>query len=292
MVMVKPGLPYLDIVRRVKERFLVPTYVYQVSGEYAMLQGAIERGWLDESVVLETLLGVQARRRRRHPHLFRRVGGQAPQGRLNTASRKCAIARSCQGARRSLPWKPTCPPCCGQQRHEVGIAAPVESAIGLGRDPGIVERLDDQRRHRDAAEEMPRRVALVIIVGAGEAVARRAEASSNSQMLRATARSARRSACGQLGDGGHRFRAHVAQQIGLIEDVAPAQHPPRGRGEVDGRRHRHGGAHRRAPRRARPETSAACCRRANSRSRRCRCAVSAGGSAASAKARSSLRPAW
>jgi porphobilinogen synthase len=59
MVMVKPGLPYLDIVRRVKERFLVPTYVYQVSGEYAMLQGAIERGWLDESVVLETLLGMK-----------------------------------------------------------------------------------------------------------------------------------------------------------------------------------------------------------------------------------------
>jgi porphobilinogen synthase len=57
MVMVKPGLPYLDIIRRVKDRFGVPTYAYQVSGEYAMLQGAIERGWLDESVVLETLLG-------------------------------------------------------------------------------------------------------------------------------------------------------------------------------------------------------------------------------------------
>ncbi len=56
MVMVKPGLPYLDIVRRVKERFQVPTYAYQVSGEYAMLQGAIERGWLDPAVVLETLL--------------------------------------------------------------------------------------------------------------------------------------------------------------------------------------------------------------------------------------------
>ncbi len=59
MVMVKPGMPYLDIVRRVKERFGVPTYVYQVSGEYAMLRGAIERGWLDESVVLETLLGMK-----------------------------------------------------------------------------------------------------------------------------------------------------------------------------------------------------------------------------------------
>ncbi len=57
MVMVKPGLPYLDILRRVKERFGVPTYAYQVSGEYAMLRGAIERGWLDEGVILETLLG-------------------------------------------------------------------------------------------------------------------------------------------------------------------------------------------------------------------------------------------
>jgi porphobilinogen synthase len=59
MVMVKPGLPYLDIVRRVKDRFAVPTYVYQVSGEYAMLKGAIERGWLDESVMMETLLGMK-----------------------------------------------------------------------------------------------------------------------------------------------------------------------------------------------------------------------------------------
>jgi porphobilinogen synthase len=56
MVMVKPGLPYLDIVRRVKETFQVPTFVYQVSGEYAMLAGAIERGWLDRKVVRETLL--------------------------------------------------------------------------------------------------------------------------------------------------------------------------------------------------------------------------------------------
>jgi porphobilinogen synthase len=57
MVMVKPGMPYLDIVRRVKERFRVPTFVYQVSGEYSMLKGAVERGWLDESVMMETLLG-------------------------------------------------------------------------------------------------------------------------------------------------------------------------------------------------------------------------------------------
>jgi porphobilinogen synthase len=50
-------MPYLDIVRRVKETFRVPTYAYQVSGEYAMLMGAVERGWVDESVVLESLLG-------------------------------------------------------------------------------------------------------------------------------------------------------------------------------------------------------------------------------------------
>jgi porphobilinogen synthase len=56
MVMVKPGMPYLDIVRRVKERFGVPTFAYQVSGEYAMLQGAVERGWLDDRVILESLI--------------------------------------------------------------------------------------------------------------------------------------------------------------------------------------------------------------------------------------------
>jgi porphobilinogen synthase len=56
MVMVKPGLPYLDIVRRVKDEFRAPTYVYQVSGEYSMLRGAIANGWLPESCVLESLV--------------------------------------------------------------------------------------------------------------------------------------------------------------------------------------------------------------------------------------------
>ncbi|MBS0959169.1 porphobilinogen synthase [Acetobacter thailandicus] len=57
MVMVKPGMPYLDIVQRVKETFSVPTYVYQVSGEYAMLMAAIRNGWLDhERAVMESLL--------------------------------------------------------------------------------------------------------------------------------------------------------------------------------------------------------------------------------------------
>ena len=56
MVMIKPGMPYLDIVRRVKDRFGVPTYVYQVSGEYAMLMAAAKNGWLDErAVIMESL---------------------------------------------------------------------------------------------------------------------------------------------------------------------------------------------------------------------------------------------
>ena len=65
-VMVKPGMPYLDIVRRVKDRFGVPTFVYQVSGEYAMLKAAAERGWHDgDAVMMESLLA------------FRRAGADA-----------------------------------------------------------------------------------------------------------------------------------------------------------------------------------------------------------------------
>jgi porphobilinogen synthase len=57
MVMVKPGMPYLDIVRRVKDEFGVPTYAYQVSGEYAMLKAAAQNGWLNhDACMLEALL--------------------------------------------------------------------------------------------------------------------------------------------------------------------------------------------------------------------------------------------
>ena len=59
MVMIKPGMPYLDIVSRVKESFGVPTMVYQVSGEYAMLQAAIQNGWLDEKVIEESLIAMK-----------------------------------------------------------------------------------------------------------------------------------------------------------------------------------------------------------------------------------------
>jgi len=55
--MVKPGMPYLDIVRRVKDEFKVPTFAYQVSGEYAMLKAAAQNGWLDhDAVMMESLL--------------------------------------------------------------------------------------------------------------------------------------------------------------------------------------------------------------------------------------------
>jgi porphobilinogen synthase len=57
MVMVKPGMPYLDIVRRVKDEFKVPTFAYQVSGEYAMMKAAAQNGWLDhDAVMMESLL--------------------------------------------------------------------------------------------------------------------------------------------------------------------------------------------------------------------------------------------
>ncbi len=60
MVMIKPGMPYLDIVRRVKDEFGAPTFVYQVSGEYAMLMAAAQNGWLDEqAVVMESLLSIK-----------------------------------------------------------------------------------------------------------------------------------------------------------------------------------------------------------------------------------------
>jgi porphobilinogen synthase len=58
MVMVKPGMPYLDIVRRVRERFGVPTFAYQVSGEYAMIMAAVRNGWLDhDRAMMESLIG-------------------------------------------------------------------------------------------------------------------------------------------------------------------------------------------------------------------------------------------
>lgn len=57
MVMIKPGQPYLDLIREVKNTFGVPTFAYQVSGEYAMHMAAIQNGWLSDAVILESLIG-------------------------------------------------------------------------------------------------------------------------------------------------------------------------------------------------------------------------------------------
>jgi porphobilinogen synthase len=60
MIMIKPGMPYLDIVRRVKDKFSAPTFVYQVSGEYAMHMAAAEKGWLDgDAVMMESLMSIK-----------------------------------------------------------------------------------------------------------------------------------------------------------------------------------------------------------------------------------------
>ena len=56
IVMIKPGMPYLDVISKVKETFKIPTFAYQVSGEYSMLMQAIDNGLLDEKVMLESLL--------------------------------------------------------------------------------------------------------------------------------------------------------------------------------------------------------------------------------------------
>ena len=82
MVMVKPGMPYLDIIRRVKDEFGAPTFAYQVSGEYSMIMAAANNGWIDgDKAMMESLIALQARRRRRGAHLFRAArGGEAEKG--------------------------------------------------------------------------------------------------------------------------------------------------------------------------------------------------------------------
>jgi porphobilinogen synthase len=92
MVMVKPGLPYLDIVRRVKDAFAVPTFAYQVSGEYAMLKAAAQNGWLDNDAILrESLLafkraGADAILTYAAVEVARLLAGQAPTSRPRRAS--------------------------------------------------------------------------------------------------------------------------------------------------------------------------------------------------------------
>ena len=59
IVMIKPAMPYLDIITRIKQNFKIPTFAYQVSGEYSMLKNAISKGWLNETVMLESLFSIK-----------------------------------------------------------------------------------------------------------------------------------------------------------------------------------------------------------------------------------------
>ena len=78
MLLMKPAMPYLDVIREARQRFDLPIGAYQVSGEYAMLQAAFQRGWLDpERAMLESLLEHPPRRRRLHRHLLREGCGEA-----------------------------------------------------------------------------------------------------------------------------------------------------------------------------------------------------------------------
>ena len=99
MVMVKPGLPYLDICARVKAEFGVPTFAYQVSGEYAMIEAAAANGWIDgERAMLESLARLQARRLRRHPDLFRPARRPAARARGLDSRSRHLVARLARAA--------------------------------------------------------------------------------------------------------------------------------------------------------------------------------------------------
>ncbi len=104
MVMVKPGMPYLDIVRRVKDEFKAPTFVYQVSGEYAMLKAAAQNGWLnEEACVLEALLA------------FKRAGADGILTYFRTGRGKVVAIRKLTELRRQR-YLHVCPACgyrCG-----------------------------------------------------------------------------------------------------------------------------------------------------------------------------------
>ena len=94
MVMVKPAMPYLDIMRRVKERFGVPTFAYQVSGEYAMLKAAFANGWLDER-------SLRHRSADRHPARRRRCGADLLRARCREVAARGALSDRCGAMPRS-----------------------------------------------------------------------------------------------------------------------------------------------------------------------------------------------
>ena len=139
MVMVKPGMPYLDIVRRVKDTFAMPTFVYQVSGEYAMIAAAADNGWIDgERAMMESLLG------------FKRAGADgiltyfAPQAaeKLKAAGRKLqlvvpAMAETQTRNRRRFSD--------AQWRTVVRVFARAPGMTGVFPSPGILQLVNGRR---------------------------------------------------------------------------------------------------------------------------------------------------
>ena len=166
MVMVKPGLPYLDVCARVKAEFRVPTFAYQVSGEYAMLAAAEANGWLDgDRAILETLARLQARRLRRHPDLRRPARRPPPHAAALTGLGAISRARAYCGTRQTscpsaAPARQTqrgsarnAPP----QRHQVGSSAP-DDLVGQAR------LLDHPHRPRDHSGPTPHRLRQMHLV--------------------------------------------------------------------------------------------------------------------------------
>src|SRR3546814_12242773 len=124
MVMVKPGLPYLDIIRRVKDSFSVPTLAYQVSGEYAMLKAAVQNGWLDnDRAVLETLMA------------FKRAGADAVL--TYAAAEAAALLRETRGTIARAGGQPASnggpgPPPGGWGRKRSGLGREGRMRCGRG----------------------------------------------------------------------------------------------------------------------------------------------------------------
>ena len=126
---------------------------------------------------------------------------------------------------------------------QVAVVGPAHAAVGVGRDPGIVERVHHQRRHADRGEEALGRVARVVVGGAGEAVARRDEAivelDDVARLLDGHALRRR-----QLGGGRERLGLHRPQQVPVVDAIAAHEDAARRGGEIDRRRHRRRGAQR------------------------------------------------
>ena len=159
MFMVKPGMPYLDIVRRVKQELQVPTYAYQVSGEYAMLKAAAANGWLDErACALEALLSFKARRRRWHPDLFRaRRGALAdPIGRRRDDVAAGPAAAGCASDQCRTCWRSSAP--YGLRRRIPGVGRGAR-AQARTRAAGVLARAGGRDRRWATSSPIPGTIA-------------------------------------------------------------------------------------------------------------------------------------